>query len=86
MTYKDDLCTSIIPADVAERDPTVSRTDDTHEYAHNLQPEESNDENMESATSPYGYVDTGEYFDTELFNTHFEINKINLETFSLCHP
>ena len=89
LTYNDDvLCTSIIPADVAERDSSVSRTDDTHEYVHHLQPDGSNDENRESATSPYEYVDTDEYFDAESSNTPLENKKmkINLETFSLCHP
>ena len=53
-------CTPIMPTDVPERDQSVSRMDDTYEYVHNLQPEGSNDEeNMESATSPYEYVHTG---------------------------
>ena len=76
LTYNDDLCEPIIPADVAERDPSVSRTDDTYEYAHNLQPEELNDENIESTTSPYEYVDTGEYFEADSINIYFEIKKI----------
>ena len=54
-----------IPADVPERDPSVSRTDDTYEYV--LQPERSNDENMESATNPYEYVQYD--FNTESLNT-----------------